>query len=175
MVWLADLSRAERIGAAADTTMAAVPFIETFLVSVIDAALAAQNATAAAESLGLGTVYIGAIRNRPTDVAAELNLPPGVMPVFGLCVGHPDPDAPAAAVKPRLPQPAILHHETYDAGADTAALGAYDETLRTFQAEQHMTLQGWTDLVLGRLGAVSSLNGRETLRASLQELGFPLR
>ena len=37
-----------------------------------DVALAAQNAALAAESLGLGTVFVGAIRNRPLEFAAEL-------------------------------------------------------------------------------------------------------
>ena len=40
--------------------------------SFVDVALAAQNASLAAESLGLGTVFVGAIRNRPLEVAAEL-------------------------------------------------------------------------------------------------------
>ncbi len=126
LVWLADLSRAARIGEAAGQAMEALPFLEPFLVAVVDAALAAQNATVAAESLGLGTVYIGAMRNDPEAVARELALPPGVMAVFGLCVGFVDPDAPVAAVKPRLPQGAVLHRETYAAAAETAALSGYD-------------------------------------------------
>ncbi len=60
---------------------------------MIDAALAAQNAVVALESLGLGTCYIGAIRNDPETVARELALPEGVFPVFGLTVGFPDPSA----------------------------------------------------------------------------------
>lgn len=174
LVWLADLSRAERIGAASGQAMEALPFLETFLVAVIDAALAAQNATAAAESLGLGTVYIGAMRNHPREVAAELGLPPGVMPVFGLCVGVPDPAAPAA-VKPRLPQRAVLHHERYRPDADAEALPGYDAVLQSFQAEQGMAAQDWTALVRGRLGNVRSLNGRDALRAAIHDLGFPLR
>ena len=34
------------------------------MVTVIDAALAAQNAAIAAESMGLGICYIGGIRNQ---------------------------------------------------------------------------------------------------------------
>ncbi len=175
LVWLADLSRAERIGQAAGQPMAALPFLETFLVAVIDAALAAQNATVAAESLGLGTVYIGALRNRPEDVAAELGLPAGVMPVFGLCVGYPDRNAPAAAVKPRLPQAAILHHETYSAGAEAGSLDAYNDALRSFQAEQSMPPQTWTNLILNRLGTIKSMSGRDRLRDAVKGLGFDLR
>jgi len=53
-----------------------------FIVAAIDAALAAQNAAAAAESMGLGTCYVGALRNDPERVAAELELPPRVMAVL---------------------------------------------------------------------------------------------
>ncbi len=175
LVWLADLSRAARIGDAAGQVMDALPFLEPFMVAVIDAALAAQNATVAAESLGLGTVYIGALRNDPEAVARELALPPGVMAVFGLCVGFVDPDAPLAAVKPRLPQEAVLHRETYAAAAEPAVLGGYDATLRAFQTEQGMAQQGWTELIRGRLGSVKSLNGRDRLRQAIEALGFGLK
>ena len=173
LLWIADLSRAARLGAAHGRTMATTDYLETFLVAVIDAAIAAQNAIVAAESLGLGTVYIGAMRNHPQAVAAEIGLPPGAMAVFGLCVGHPDPAAPAA-VKPRLPQAAILHHERYDPTQEPHHVAAYDTRLQAFQNEQSMKPQGWSDLVLGRMAAIESMSGRHTLRDALHALGFPL-
>ena len=42
-----------------------LPYLETFVVAAIVAGLAAQNAVIAAESLGLSTVYIAAMRNDP--------------------------------------------------------------------------------------------------------------
>ncbi|MFX6811608.1 nitroreductase family protein, partial [Acinetobacter baumannii] len=57
LVWLADLSRAERLAARSRHPDEGLRVLETFLVAVIDAALAAQNAVVAAESLGLGSVY----------------------------------------------------------------------------------------------------------------------
>jgi len=108
---------AARLGVASDANR----YFEMFLVAALDATLAAQNAVLVAEAMGLGTVYIGAIRNRPEEVAAELKLPPLVFPVFGLCVGHPDPAQPAG-VKPRLAQTAIVHREQYDAGAEADAV-----------------------------------------------------
>ena len=107
LVWLADLSRNERLGAEEGVELASLPYLETFLVAAIDAALAAQNAAVAAESLGLSTVYIGAMRNDPIQVGELLGLPAGTMGVFGLCVGYADPNA-ANEVKPRLPQRALL-------------------------------------------------------------------
>ena len=174
LVWLADLSRAARLGQRADHRLEGLPFLETFLVAVIDAALAAQNAVAAAESLGLGTVYLGAIRNRPVEVAAELGLPPGTMAVFGLCVGHPDPDAPAS-VKPRLPQPVVLHREQYGVTDEPGEIAQYDASLRAFQQEQAMTPQGWSELLMNRLGTIKALSGRDRLVEALRTLGFGLQ
>ena len=68
----------------------------------------------AAESIGLSTVYIGAMRNDPERVADLLGLPPQCFVVFGLCVGYADRQA-AGEVKPRMPQAMVLHHERYDA------------------------------------------------------------
>jgi nitroreductase len=103
----------------------ALDYTEMFLMSVIDATLAAQNAVVAAEALNLGAIYIGGIRNHPLDVAAELHLPPRVFPLFGLCVGWPD-DTHTTAIKPRLPQDAVLHHETYAVEQQDAAVADYN-------------------------------------------------
>lgn len=175
LLWIADLSRAARRGEQAGKTMEAIPYLEPFMLSVIDAALAAQNATVAAESLGLGTVYIGGMRNHPEQVAAEVALPPEAVVVFGLCVGHPDPAAASAAVKPRLPQAAVLHREQYSVAPEAGIIAGYDDTLRAFQAEQGMKAQGWTDLILNRLGSVRALSGRDRLRDAVIALGFGLR
>jgi nitroreductase len=174
LVWLADLSRTRRIGEADGREMAALPYTETLITAVIDAALAAQNAVVAAESLGLGTVYIGALRNRPEDVASALGLPPGVVAVFGLCVGHPDP-AVATGIKPRLAQSVVLHHDRYDTAHEAAGIAAYDAALKTFQTGQSLTPAGWLRAVASRLGAVAGLSGRDRLREALGILGFPMR
>lgn len=173
LVWLADLSRLEQMAARRDLPHAALDYTEMFVLGVIDAALAAQNAVIAAESLGLGIVYIGAIRNRPLDVAVELNLPSRVFPVFGMCVGWPDPSRPAE-VKPRLPQSAVLHHETY-AGAEEP-ITRYNATMRAFYEEQRMNVSGdWAEHSAQRIAGPQSLSGRDGLRAAIEQLGFELR
>ena len=72
LVWLADLSRLDRIAAEHQAQVDGTHYLEEFIVGVVDAALAAQSALIAAESLGLGGVYIGAMRNLPEQIAAEL-------------------------------------------------------------------------------------------------------
>lgn len=170
LVFIADLARAERIGAGRGKAMEGLDYTESFLLASIDAALAAQNALVAAESLGLGTVYIGALRNQPEKLAAELGLPPRSYGVFGLVLGHPDP-AVATAVKPRLPQAAVLHRERY-ATDDAAAIAAHDRHALDFRAGQGLSAQSWSDLVIDRLGTVAALKGRHLLREALQRLGF---
>ena len=73
---------------------------EQLLLGVVDTAMMAQNALTAAESLGLGGVYIGGLRNNIEAVTELLKLPQHVLPLFGLCLGWPadNPD-----LKPRLP------------------------------------------------------------------------
>nr|WP_088563081.1 NADPH-dependent oxidoreductase [Arboricoccus pini] len=173
LVWLADLARAARIGEAEGRPVDATAYLETTLLAVIDAALAAQNAVVAAESLGLGSVYIGGIRNDPAAVAAELGLPPMVFPVVGLALGYPDPARPAA-IKPRLPQHAVLHRERYDHEAD-AGLADYEDRLRAFQRGQGMAEGAWRAQVAARLAGPQSMAGRHLLRAAFERLGFALR
>ncbi|TDW69434.1 NADPH-dependent oxidoreductase [Kribbella pratensis] len=174
LVWLADLARARHITTEiGSATAEAADFVEAALLAFVDVALAAQNAALAAESLGLGTVFVGAIRNRPLDVAAELGLPPNVFPVFGLTVGHPD-RLDEAAVKPRLPQEAVLHHERYELEPQEAHVHAYEEALNAFYANAGLPAS-WVARVAARFGTVAGLKGREHLREALQIRGFQLR
>lgn len=175
LCFIADISRLRRLGERHGQVMEGLDYTEAFIVAAVDAALAAQNVVVAAESLGLGTVYIGALRNKPEDVGAELALPPGAVALFGLCVGRPDPAAPAAQIKPRLPQATVLHREQYDASAEAAAVEGYDTTLAGFSTAQGIGAQGWIGRMLNRVGTVASLHGRDTMKASLRRMGFPLR
>ena len=173
LVFLADLSRLDRMAAAEGITFQGLPYAETFLVAAIDAALAAQNAVIAAESLGLATVYIGALRNDAEAVAKVIGLPKGAAAVFGLCVGYADPQA-AAEVKPRLPQPAIVHFDSYTVPDESALRADYDAKLAEFSRRNEMAQSTWTERVISRLAHTKALNGRDRLRAALGALGFPL-
>lgn len=174
LVWLADLSRLGRIAEAEGRTLEGLPYLETFLVASIDAALAAQNAVVAAESLGLSTVYIGALRNDTQAVAGLLGLPSGAVGVFGLCVGYAQPAA-AGEVKPRLPQPGVLHHGTYGTGDERAQRAAYDRIMGEFSRRNEMQADTWSERVLSRIATVKALRGRDLLKPALRALGFPLR
>jgi nitroreductase len=176
LAWLVDLSRLKRAAQERGRQLDGADYLDTFLMGVIDAALAAQNVVNAAESLGLGTVYIGALRNQPEEVAAELGIDAGtgVYPVFGLCIGYPDPAQPAA-VKPRLPQSSVLYRERYAPVPVEQEIGSYDETMRAFYASQGLSASSWSEHSLARLRSADDLKGRHRLREALEGLGFALR
>ncbi len=104
-------------------------YTEHFLIATVDVALMAQNLAIAAESAGLGICYIGGIRNDPAQMVNLLQLPKGVYPVFGLCLGYPDQDP---EVKPRLPTSVVVKQEIYNEEGDKAAIAVYDEQVREY-------------------------------------------
>lgn len=175
LVWLADLARLAHVAHSRGFSHDGLEYLEMFVMATIDATLAAQNAAVAAESLGLGTVYIGAIRNRPEEVAAILNLPTSVFAVFGLCVGYPNPEV-QTAIKPRLPQSAVLHRETYSLAVQEEAIAHYNEIMKVFYTQQQMDVAGdWSEHSAKRIATSESLSGRDRLREALTNLGFKLR
>ncbi len=174
LVWLADLARLEEITRSQGQTAEGLDYLELLVVGVVDAALAAQNAAVALESMGLATVYIGGIRNHPEAVAAELGLPPATFAVFGMCVGYEDPARPAQ-IKPRLPQAAVLHREQYSLAAQAPAILDYDRVMSQFYAGQGMKQPDWTRTVAQRVASASALSGRDRLAEALHNLGFKIR
>lgn len=174
LVFVADCARNRRLGDAAGTDLASLDYLESFLVASIDAALAAQNAVIAAESLGLSTVYIGALRNQPETIAALLGLPPGTLGVFGLCVGYADVKA-VNEVKPRLPQNAVLFHGRYGVTGEADLIADYDQEMGAFSKRHEMSDDTWSGRVLNRLSDPANLNGRDKLASILNRMGFKLK
>lgn len=152
--------------------------VESFLVAAVDVALMMQNATLAAESLGLGMCYIGAIRNNPRQVIDLLDLPPLTFPISGMTLGWP---GVSANIRPRLPLESVLHWECYGDPAAEENLRAYDEAMIAtgiYEGRQvpvpgqpdEMEAYGWTEHSARRI----SQRLRVDLREILAEQGFGL-
>ena len=174
LAWIVDLSRLERIAERAGTGHEALDYEEIFLMATLDTGIAAQNAVTAFESLGLGTVYIGGLRNHPEEVARLLSLPPRSVAVVGLCVGQPDPAAQNGH-KPRLGQDVVLHRERYSTENEAAGIAAYDRIADDYQKEQGLSSRAWSETVASRVDSFKGLSGRHVMRTVLHKLGFPLR
>ena len=124
LVFCADLNRLDRACCTHEKKMVG-GYAEQFLIATVDTALMAQNTMIAAESLGLGGVFIGGIRNNPDKVCELLDIPDHAYPVFGMCLGFPDDDPEK---KPRLPVEIIFKRDRYNTEGDEQRLEAYDET-----------------------------------------------
>ncbi|MCL2590393.1 MAG: nitroreductase family protein [Betaproteobacteria bacterium] len=175
LVWIADLARLGRLAEMTQRPNGALDYLEAFLVGAVDAALAAQNAAAAAESLGFGIVFIGSIRDKPLEVADLLSLPPKTVAVFGMCVGKPDPARPTS-IKPRLPQSVVLHHERYSLDAQVPGIETYNTAMAQFYEQQKMNVRGtWAVHSSKRIAGAETLSGRDKLVDYLQARGFALK
>lgn len=172
LVWTADFNRNTRIVEAKHgTEVDSVGYLENTLVSFVDSGIAGQNALLAAESLGLGGVFVGSVRNDPLAVATELKLPEYVFPVVGLAIGVPDPTE-RASTKPRLPQRTVLHHEEYDAEAWESAAAEYEGHLADYYADYGRENYSWAFTLNRRIGSVEGMHGRHKIREWLAAQGF---
>ncbi len=104
-------------------------FTEQFLTASVDCALFAQNVLIAAQSVGLGGCYIGALRNEIAAVDDLLGLPDLVYPVFGMCLGYPAQDP---ETKPRLPLAVVLKQERYDNTDNSDIIKGYDTQVSSY-------------------------------------------
>ena len=169
MIYCADLKRAgnwcREYGKAFEGD-----FTEHFIIATVDVALMAQSMVCAAESVGLGICYIGGIRNNPGPVSELLELPKGVYPVFGLCLGYP---AQNPEIKPRLPLSVILKEDRYHEDGDREAIEAYDAAVREYYATRMGGGRGisWSEQVSELLSEKS----RPHMRGFLAGRGFTFR
>jgi FMN reductase (NADPH) len=178
LAWCADLARLDRACELRGYTQVA-EYVENFLVAAVDTAIAAQNGALAAESLGLGICYIGAIRNRPLEVAELLGLPRLTFPITGMTIGWPAVDPPK---RPRLDTDAVLHWEGYDTAREDELLRAYDKAMiatGVYQGRQVaapnapevMEDYGWLEHSARRV----SQPARTGLREAIEKQGFDLK
>jgi hypothetical protein len=112
---------------------------EQFVTATVDTALLAQNVLLAAESLGMGGVFIGGIRNDPQTVCDLLAIPDQAYPVFGMCLGWPAHDPPP---KPRLPVEAVLFDDRYPEKHDRAVLDEYDRVTNHYYLNRDSQSEG---------------------------------
>lgn len=134
------------------------------LFGITDAAIFAQSLCVGAEASGYGICYIGGVQNRAQEIAAALELPQGVLPLWGLTVGRP---ARKARPRPRLPTDAVIHVDQY---RDPAAKDL-DEWFREMAAA---TRSGdWLNPLRKYFAAGGVMAQRETdFRALCRNQGF---
>lgn len=115
------------------------------LLACCDALIAAQNAALGAESMGIGSCYIGDIMENYETHRELFDLPPLVFPITMLCFGHyqQPPDTPSAIL--RFPEEAIHFTDNYQRFSQEKLGGLFDRRFgRQFSVENLM--QGVTNI-----------------------------
>lgn len=171
LLWIADLSRNHDLTVSNGFIPGVHDYLDSFVMATVDAALASQNAAVAAESIGLGTVYIGATRNKAKELAELIQLPAHSYVVCGLVVGWPAADSDAA-IRPRLPQSVVAHHNLYSACDLDAHVRSYEEAFHAFRKGLGMKDKTWKQAVQGAATSLDYMDGRQNLRETLKERGF---
>jgi len=174
LLWVADASKSAAITQDQGQAPVALEYLDSFLMASVDTSLAAQNAALAAESIGLGIVYLGVMRNAAKEVADIIGLPPYTFVTFGMAVGRPDPDR-ASRQRPRLPQAAVLHHNGYQKDRYREHLDGYEQAYLRFREAQNMKPGTWQGSAREAATSMAYMGGREHLRDMVVEQGFKLR
>jgi FMN reductase [NAD(P)H] len=97
--------------------------LDHFMNAAVDTALVMMTFIRAAEAVGLGTCPISHVRNHAEVTSRTLELPEGVFPVAGLCVGYP---AEAGRISPRLQLEVTVHTDRYDETGLQEKIDSYD-------------------------------------------------
>ncbi|MHA2295808.1 MAG: nitroreductase family protein [Candidatus Hodarchaeales archaeon] len=84
------------------------------LLSCCDALIAAQNAVIAAESLGIGSCYVGDIVENIEIHREMFDLPRWAIPIVLLCLGYPKRDPSERKLTARFPEKFIHFTDTYE-------------------------------------------------------------
>lgn len=144
--------------------------------SMCDAIIAAQTFCLSAESMGLGTMYMGSLKTM--DLQKDLNLPNRVMPLFGICVGYPTVENnDIRAIKPRLPQHLVIHRNTYTP-SDNESLINYNNIMKSFyervavKAPSLLQPLDWFERIILRTRVSSAVDKYKQL---MSKYGFNLK
>lgn len=174
LVFLVDLHRNAKIREEAGLDNDALDWSSLASFGLYDCLLAMQNLVVAAESLGLGTVYLGSIGSDRPSVVEALKLPPHTFPILGLLVGHP---AHEPMLKPRLPLDVLVGVDTYPQVEDYhEALAEYDAAVREYydvRTPDH-PVPAFTTQVEKKIGMNAGVQG-EPLLAHLAAQGLMAR
>src|SRR5699024_1789666 len=143
-IFVSDFNRNHQIAPNVDIT-----YTEFLQIGAVDVGLMAQNAMIAAESMGLGGVYIGGVRLNIEKLSELLELPKYVIPLVGLCIGYPDEEK--TQLKPRLTKEVVMHHNKYEEFS-LEDIEDYDQEMKKYYENSPIRapftakkVKGWSD------------------------------
>ncbi len=149
------------------TELEAAPFSATqsfrhFWVSFQDTIICAQNIVTAADSLGLGSVYVGTVLECFAELREMFNMPQAVFPVVLLSLGYPKHKP---VPRRKLGIDTIVHHEKYHDPDDASLLQAFSDK---YALEAPLTPSESSLQTIGRVA--ESVHGQEFARRCVERI-----
>ncbi len=136
------------------------------MLACCDALIAAQTAVLAAESLGIGSCYIGDIMENYEKHQELLNLPRYTFPITMLCFGYPSKAASARQLTPRLSRGSVLHRNSYSRTDSPALMEMFAaKKPGSFMADTKNTGQHF---YAKKFGAAFSIEMTRSVRAAIK-------
>ena len=132
LLFCIDWQRVERWARLSVAPFTATSSFAHFWISFQDTVLCAQNLCTAADSVGLGSVYIGAVIEFLTGIRDMFKLPQGVLPVVLLCLGYPKT---RPQPQKKLGPDVIVHAEQYREMEDHEIVAAFEKKYRGHELE----------------------------------------
>lgn len=147
--------------------------MDRFFAAFTDACIMAQNIVIAAESMGLGTVYLGSILNDSEKICELLKLPKLTFPVIGLGLGYPNQNP---QIKPRMEMKLRVFENTYKVFESYLdQLEEYDKEMRTYYdlREPGKRADSFSNQVVTRLN--QRIPKRQEILNVIRKQGFDLK
>lgn len=132
LIFCIDFYRIKRWATLSDTEFLGEKALSHFLIAYADLMCAAENVVILAESLGLGSVYVGSIQGIIDEIRKNFSIPKLVLPMMLLCVGYPES---IPSYIPKLNPNIIVHNEKYKILNDDEIQKAYEDKYGEFNED----------------------------------------
>jgi nitroreductase len=129
MVFCIDFNRVKRWASLNNAPFNGELSLSHFLIAYADIMSAAQTVSILAESLGLGSVYVGSIISSIDEARSFFGMPHYVLPLMVLSLGYPK-SIPRTI--PKLSREFIVHEEKYRAESDEEIQRGFDSKYGDF-------------------------------------------
>ncbi len=175
MVPCVDVRRLERFVDMAGAKLKEGP-LTALIIGYTDAVLAAAYFMLALDSHGIGSCCLGSFQSKAKQVADILELPPGVLPIFGIVFGYPDESPPT---RPRIPVNLVLHENTYQEPTEQEIREGIEFMNDRLKEEGYYVKYagrdpsyGWNDHLVNKWGGEWLRDVEKEFIESFKELGF---
>lgn len=173
LIFIVDQYRNNQIAKEKNCFVETAGDMDRFFAAFTDACIMAQNIVIAAESMGLGTVYLGSILNDSERICELLKLPKLTFPVIGLGLGYPNQNP---QIKPRMEMKLRFFENTYKVFESYLdQVEEYDKQMRTYYdlREPGKRADSFSNQVVTRLN--QRIPKRQEILNVIRKQGFDLK